>query len=200
MTNNVIHPVRISLFGTGCKIWVGRFSEMEWEDMNNAAGSVNMPLTLAVFSPAFYSRLNNPAISSIADLGTHFKISGLLDSNHSIIQIQVYRRRRRNINFSEIIRPTTLFPVYNTNIRSIAVEINNRMLFIVEKEIGLFFKFAVVDQSFVLDKLLFEFTSLRTVAGEDFDMLTSLSYENRLLIPSSGNSLVCGQYALTGKG
>jgi len=159
-----------------------------------------MPLTSAVFFPAFYSRLNNPAISSIADLGNSFKISGLLDSNHSIIQIQVYRKRRRNINFSEIIRPTTLFPIYNTNMRSIAVEIDNRMLFIVEKEIGLFFKFTVVAQSFILDKLLFEFTGLKTVAGENFDMLTNLYYEDRLLIPSNGNSLICGQYALTGKG
>ena len=199
MTNNVIHPVRISLFGTGCKIWVGRFNEPEWENMNNAAGEVNMPLTSAVFSPDFYSRLNNHAIRSVADLGTHFKVSGLLDSNHSIIQIQVYRMRRRNINFSEIIRPTTLFPIYNTNMRNFAVEINNRTLFIVEKEIGLFFKFAVVDQSFILDKLLFEFTSLKIAAGENFDMLTSLSYDDRLLIPSNGNSLVCGQYALTGK-
>ncbi len=200
MTNNEIHPVRISLFGTGCKIWVGKFNETEWENMNSAAGKVNMPLTSAVFFSAFYSRLNNPAISSIADLGNSFKISGLLDSNHSIIQIQVYRKRRRNINFSEIIRPTTLFPIYNTNMRSIAVEIDNRMLFIVEKEIGLFFKFTVVAQSFILDKLLFEFTGLKTVAGENFDMLTNLYYEDRLLIPSNGNSLICGQYALTGKG
>ncbi len=199
MTNNEIHPVRISFFGTGCRVWVGKFNETEWENMNSAAGKVKLPLTSALFSPAFYSRLNNPAISSIADLGNSLKISGLLDSNHSIIQIQVYRKRRRNINFSEIVRPTTLFPIYNTNMRSMAVEVDNRMLFIVEKEIGLFFKFAVVAQSFILDKLLFEFTGLKTVGGEDFDMLTSLYYDGRLLIPASGNSLICGQYALSGK-
>jgi hypothetical protein len=199
MTNNEIHPVRISFFGTGCRVWVGKFNETEWENMNSAAGKVKLPLTSALFSPAFYSRLNNPAISSIADLGNSLKISGLLDSNHSIIQIQVYRKRRRNINFSEIVRPTTLFPIYNMNMRSMAVEIDNRMLFIVEKEIGLFFKFAVVAQSFILDKLLFEFTGLKTVGGENFDMLTNLYYDGRLLIPASGNSLICGQYALAGK-
>ncbi len=200
MTNNVIHPVRISLFGTGCKIWVGKFNETEWEKMNSAASKVNMPLTSAVFSPAFYSQLNAPGISTVADMGNSFKTSGLLDSSHSIIQIQVYQKRRRNISFNEIIRPVTLFPVYNTDMHNIAVEIDSRMLFIVEKEIGLFFKFAVDTQSFILDKLLFEFTGLKTVVDENFNMLTNLYYENRLLMPANGNSLICGQYALTGKG
>ena len=168
--------------------------------MNKAARKINMPLTSAVFSPDFYSQLNDPGIRTVADWGNHLKISGLLDTAHSIIQIQVYRKRRRNINLSEIIRPTTLFPVYNTNMRSIAVEIDYRMLFIVEKEIGLFLKFAVVDQPFILDKLLFNFTSLKTVDGEDFNILSSLSYENRRLVPINGSGLVCGQYALTGEG
>ena len=161
---------------------------------------MKMALTSAVCSPDFYSQLNNPGIRTVADLGNHLKISGLLDTAHSIIQLQVYRKRRRNINLSEIIRPTTLFPIYNTETRNIAVAIVSRMLFIVEKEIGLFFKFAVVDQPFILDKLLFEFSEIKTVGGEDFNMLTSLYYEGGPLIQANGDGLVCGQYALTGEG
>ena len=199
MTNKGVRPVRISFYGTGCKIWIGKFNQSKWKDLNNAAEKVNMPLTAAVFSPTFYSQLNNSAISTIADLGTHFKVSGLMDSNHSIVQIQVYRKRRRNINFSEILRSTTLFPIYTMSTSRITVDINSRMLFIVEKEIGLFYKFVVADQFFILDKLAFEFTSLKTVPGEDFNLLSNLSYEDNRLIPSNGNSLVCGQYALAGK-
>ncbi len=112
MTDSEIHPVRISLFGTGCNIWVGKFNETEWDRMLRAGREINIPLTSGVFSPSFYLHMNNPDISSISDLGNHFKVLGLLDSKHSIIQIQIYRKQRRNIIFGEFIKPTTLFPVF----------------------------------------------------------------------------------------
>jgi len=55
------------------------------------------------------------------------------------------------------------------------------MLFFVEKEIGLFLKFAVVVQPFIPDKLLFEFADVKTVGDEGLSILTSLYYENRLI-------------------
>ncbi|UBM61088.1 hypothetical protein LA303_06560 [Candidatus Sulfidibacterium hydrothermale] len=197
MLNQEIHPVRIKLIGTGCRIWAGKFDEAGWNDLHIAAEKIKMPLTSAVFFPAFYSRLENPALNSLADLGNYFKTAGLLLTNHSIIEIQVYRKRRRTIFLSEIVKPVTLFPVYNTVWRTVSLEPDRRMLFVVEKETGIFLKYRVFSPTFVLDNLFFELTDVKTKFGENFFMLNNLYYANQPLIPLSGNGLVCGQYALT---
>ena len=199
MAGNVAHPVRISLFGIGCKVWVGKFSAEEWEHLNQVAKKINMVLTSAVFTSAFYTQLDNPAIRCLADMGNFRHFSGLLNSNHSLIQIQVYRKRRRNITFSEITRPTTLFPIYNTSLQNEDIEIDKRTLFIVEKEIGLFQKYYVDVRLFTLEKLQFEFLQVKAEPDQSFKMLTNLYLKEKQLIPKEGNGLVCTQYALTGR-
>ncbi len=197
MTDDNIRPVKILFYGIGCRILLGSFNNEEWQDMKRVAKKLNTTLALAVFDPSFYLLLDNTKIHSIVDLGNMYHIFGLLNSYKSIIEIQVYRKRRRSIKFSEIISPTTLFPLYQANRKQVTITTGQRKLVIVEKEIGLFSKFMVRVPSFSIEKLLFEVSNIELTGYQDYNVITNLFYGHDKLISTHGNSLVCEQYALT---
>ena len=199
MQEKINNPVRISFFGIGCRILVGAFNEKKWLELSRVAKKMNSELTSAIFDPSFYFYLDDPEIRSLTDFGNVHNLWGLCNSYKSVIEIQVYRKRRRKVKYNEILKPSTLFPIYNTKEHNISSELNERTLVIVEKEIGQISRFLVNPNSFSIEKLLFEISNLNIIDNQGFDLLTNLYYEDMLLSSFNGNSLICEQYALMKK-
>jgi hypothetical protein len=196
-SDSKIQPVRISFYGLGCKILVGRFSEIVWERLNAEAIKLNMPLKSAIFDPSFYNHLVDLRIRSLTDLGNLFKLSGLINSNHSIVEVRLFRKRKRSIRYDEIIDSNSLFPLFNTDVKNFNIDEMPRTLVVVEKEIGAINHFKLNTDAFSLEKLRFGINGL-TVSNSrlNFEMLSGIHYDGVKLKPFGNDALVCGQYAI----
>jgi len=191
-------PLRISIFGQGCRVLVGKFDENIWERLNAEAARLNMPLTDSIFDPSFYNNLGDIHISSLSDLGNQINIHGLINSDHSVIEFQRYRKRKRVFIFNEIIASPTLFPLFNVNVRQYHVKEEPRTILVVEKEIGLVYGFKLDANDFSLEKIQFEVSEVLASHTEfNFEMISSISYKNVKLVSHESNALVNGQYAIT---
>lgn len=196
----MIRPVRISFFGIGRRIMLGTFDEFEWTKLNLAAKQLKMKLTSAIFDPSFYELVNNNNFKSVYDLGNIIDLYGLINNYKSSIQVQVYRKRRRNIQFNEIINSPTLFPLYNVKTIYKNIKFKKRTILVIEEDIGQLSKY-IVNSPFSLEKLVFEITNLSVEdINSDMQMITALNYDTFMLDPLTGNSLVTKQYALVSKG
>jgi hypothetical protein len=195
--DSTIQPVRISFYGLGCKILVGRFNEAVWERLTAEASKLNMPLKSALFDPSFYNHLVDMRIRSLSDLGNLFKLSGLINSNHSVVEVRLFGKRKRSIRFDEIIDSKSLFPLFNTEVKNFNIDEKPRTLVVVEKEIGLINHFKLITDSFSLEKLSFDINGLTVSHSKlNFEILSGIQYDGVKLKAFGNDALVCGQYAV----
>jgi len=198
MPNKDKLPLRISIFGQGCRVLVGKFDEIRWNRLNAEATKLNMPLTEAVFDSEFYNKLGDIHINGLCDLGNQINVHGLINSDHSVIEFQRYRKRKRVFRFNEIIDSPTLFPLFIVNKKQYHINEEPRTIMVVEKEIGLVYGFKLDINDFSLEKVRFEVSELLTSHKEfSFEMISSVYYDSVKLVSLKSNALVSRQYAIT---
>lgn len=195
--DSTIQPVRISFYGLGCRIFLGRFNTAVWERLNAEAIKFNMPLKSAVFDPSFYDNLADIRIRSLSDLGNLFKLSGLINSNHSVVEVRLFGKRKRSIRFDEIIDSKSLFPLYSSSFYNYNIDEKPRTLVVVEKEIGVINHFKLITDSFSLERLSFDINELTVSQSKlNFEILSGIHYDGVKLKPFGNDALVCGQFAI----
>jgi len=121
-----------------------------------------MPLTDAIFDPSYYNNLSDIHINNLSDLGNQVSVHGLIDSAHSVIEFQRYRKRKRVFRFNDIIASPTLFPLFNVDKQQYQIIREPRTILVVEKEIGLVYGFKLDISDFSLEKIRFEVSELLT--------------------------------------
>lgn len=190
-------PLRISFFGQGCIVHVGKFDEITWNRLNAEAAKLNMPLTDAIYDPSFYKNLKDIQISTLYDLGNYINIHGFINSNHSVIEFQQYRKRKRVINYNEIISSETLFPLFNIDLKQYPIDQKPRTLIAIEQEIGLIYKFKLNVLKFSFEKVRFKVSKLKNFNPElEIEMISEIYYNNVKLESFESNSLINRQYAV----
>jgi len=188
--------VKLSLVGFGCRILRGVFDNLEWSELNSVARKLNSKLELAIFDPSFYTILQKKGIKSYYDLSNSFKIYGLSNSYQSLIQIQVYRRRRRTFSFNDLHNSQTLFPTFNSNNDEISFPQSNRSIIIVKKDIGAVSHYKFEAPGFTLDKLLLETATINIGKDFNYEILYQIRYDDKILMPKSGKPLIREQFSL----
>ena len=190
--------VRIVFFGIGCSIIKGAFDEQEWNLLNQSSWSLKSNLDTAVFHPSFFETLKSGRFKSRRDLGTMFQISGLLLDDQSEIEIRIGNRKKKKIPFRELMNVNLLFPLYQTDMQKINVASTTEMkkLEIIEKEIGTVASFKFPCSNFSMDKLVFTIADVSISSGENFTLLSQLSYDGKTLPGNRPDTVVRGQFAV----
>lgn len=189
--------VKITFFGIGCKIAIGKFCTEDWEKFHKAAKIFAAPLSDAIFDSAYFLELDNPKYKTWFDLGNALKLFGLLNSYQSSIEIRINGRKQRKILWSDLSGDNLLFPLYQTSLASpLNFEENEGILIIVEKEIGTVANYNFETEDFLIDNLQFCFKSITIRKDFEYGLLTSINYLGKELVKKKSDTLVKERFVL----
>ncbi|MBL0048969.1 MAG: hypothetical protein IPP32_12830 [Bacteroidetes bacterium] len=189
--------VKITFFGIGCRVAIGKFNPEDWERLHGIAEILAVPLSEAVFDSTFFVHLADSNYKQWFDLGNHFKVFGLLNNYQSTIEIRINGKKQRKILSNDLIDDNLLFPLYKTDIlASSKFHQDKGDLIIVEKEIGTLANYRFETESFSIDKLYFSLQSIHLSIDMKFSLLTNLSYAGKELISKKSDTLVKERFAL----
>lgn len=148
-----MQKLKINLFG---ELWTLKkvvLNPMEQEYFEQIASRLNLPLYQALLDPFFYFHLKLTLIPSLDKLPCK-KISGLLNSNKSQIEIWLDGKKIRKLKLEELFPEQYLFPLYNTN-KSIIENTHKPGIYIEQKEIGFIGSYDFKIENFILEDLQF---------------------------------------------
>lgn len=189
--------VKITFFGIGCKIAIGKFSTEELVNFHKAAKIFATPLSEAIFDSAYFLELADKKYKRWFDLGNELKLFGLLNSYQSSIEIRINGKKQRKILISDLIGDSLLFPLYKTNIiEHQSFQQSQSNLIIVEKEIGTIANYLFETESFSIDNLHFSIQSVNIRNDLKYTILTNLNYSAKELVSKKSDTLIKERFAL----
>lgn len=190
--------VKITFYGIGCRIAVGKFCIEDLEKFHTAAKIFSCPLNEAIFDTAYFLELADRKYKRWFDLGNSLKLYGLLHNYQSSIEIRINGKKQRKIVSSDLIGDNLLFPLYQTTLTDIgSFQQGEGNLTIVEKEIGTVANYLFETENFSIEKLHFSIQSVNIRKDLDFTLLTNLNYEgSELSARKKSDTLVKERFAL----
>ncbi len=190
-----MNPIKISLIGIGCLITKGVFNDEDWEKLHFTAKKMKSSLSEAVFDPSFYASLNLKGIKCHYDLGNVYSIYGLLNHYQSVIQFQVYNKKRKTIRFADFFSQSTLFPLFQSSIEEVFLENQKNSILIIEKDIGTTCHYKIEEDRFDVNDLIFQIKRISIGEGLSYEVLGSMLYRDSMLARLKGKSLIQYQFA-----
>ena len=97
-----METIKITFFGIGCCIIKGQFDELIWQRFRESAKTIKYPLEDAFFEKSFFKTIKINEYKKWYDLGNAFRVSGLLNSYQSFIEIKINNKRKAKISFQEL--------------------------------------------------------------------------------------------------
>lgn len=183
----------INLIGIGCTIYIISLTHEINKKMQQTAILLNMTLEDAILDSDFFTKMNDNIFKDLNSI-SKIKMKGLLYDNRSHIEIRLNGRKKRKIQFSELLKQELLFPIYNVVMQLNTLLINNTLI-VIEKETGLISNFKLLVETLDLDKMQFEITEINT-GTETLTILKSISYNEKMLMSIKEDTLVTSNYSI----
>ena len=186
-------PLRVKLFGESIKIHRLKVDDTMMSTLVAVANTLKLPLHEALLDFDFFRVLNATKIQCLHDL-LSVRFCGLIHNSKNQVEVTYGRKRIAKFNMNELIRPTTLFALYNTQLGFINLNDIGAGIYVEEREIGLIGTYEVIVEDFQID--LLKFCLVKTnYSSEDFELLSTVKYENIELPNLKSDSLLSRQVA-----
>lgn len=189
--------VKITYFGIGCRIAIGKFSTEDWKRLYAASKIFGCPLSEAIFDSAYFLELSDNRYKKWYDLGNRVKVFGLLDHRQSSIEIKINGKKQSKIQSSDLVVDNLLFPLYQTTISDLgSFQKHAGEITIVEKEIGTIGNYYFEVEKFSIENLHFLTTIVSIPTELNIRLLTTLIYSGKELVSKKPDTLVKERFAL----
>lgn len=189
--------VKITFFGIGCRIAIGKFCDADWQKFHEAAKIFACPLNEALFDSAYFLELSDTKYKHWYDLGNSLKLFGLINSYQSSIEIRINGKKQRKILFSDLIGDSLLFPLYKTTVSEPqSFQQSEGNLIIVEKEIGTIANYLFETENFLIDNLNFPIQSVNIRKDLKYTIINNLNYSGKELVSRKSDTLIKERFAL----
>ena len=172
-------PLRIKLFGESFKIHKLKVDATMMSTLVQVANTIKLPLHEAILDIDFFRVLNMKAFQCLNDL-IGFTFCGLINNHKNQVEITYGRKRIAKFNVDELFEPTTLFPIYNTQVDFIDLNSLSAGIYIEEREIGLIGTYEIPVEGFQIDLLKFYLTKIKLV-NENLELLNMITYKEQLV-------------------
>lgn len=183
--------LKVNLFGESYAVHMLALNSEQLSDFKETAKQLSEPLEEAIFNASFFMKLNNPKICSISDVNKK-SFNGLVDNYKSQIEIKYGRKLIAKFPLHDLFEPTTLFPLFNTQIYKECHENLPRGLYMEEIEIGLVGTYEVEVGSFEIERLEFHLVKFK-----DYKLLHKISYKETFLPLIKSDTLIIRQIGFT---
>ena len=171
--------LRVKLFGESLKIHKLKIDIDMMPTFIQVAKTIKLPFSEALLDIYFFRVLNMKKFQSLNDL-IGFTFSGLINNYRNQVEITYGRKRLVKFNIDELFKPTTLFPIYNTEVNFVNMNKLSRGIYIEEKEIGLIGTYDIVVEKFQMDLLNFHLVKIELL-NENLELLHIISYNEQVL-------------------
>ena len=172
-------PLRIKLFGESLKIHKLKIETDLMPIFVNTANKVKLPLTESLLDIDFFRILNIKEFQCLNDL-IGYTFSGLINNHKNQVEITYGRKRIAKFNIDELLNPTTLFPLYKTQVNRINLNNLSAGIYIEEREIGLIGTHEVIIEELQIDLLNFYLTKIELM-NENLEVLNIMTYKEQLI-------------------
>ena len=112
-------------------------------------------------------------------IGYTFK--GLINNYRNQVEITLGRKKIAKLKIDDLLRPQTLFPLFNVQIDIIDTSNLSTGIYIEEREIGLIGTYEIQIENFQLDALKFYFTKVN-MFNTIHELLNKIAYNNHYLL------------------
>jgi len=187
--------LRVKLFGESLKIHKLKIDIDMMPTFIQVAKTIKLPFSEALLDIYFFRVLNMKKFQSLNDL-IGFTFSGLINNYRNQVEITYGRKRLVKFNIDELFKPTTLFPIYNTEVNFVNMNKLSRGIYIEEKEIGLIGTYEIIVEEFQIDLLKFYLTKIN-YSRIDYELLNTITYKNKKLTCSKTDTLLNRQIAFS---
>ncbi len=171
--------LRIKLFGESIKIHKLKIDGDIMPILITVANKVKLPLLEALLDVDFFRILNSQELQCINDL-IGYTFIGLINNSRNQVEISYGRKRIAKFNINELFDPSTLFPLYNTQINSVNLNNLSTGIYIEEREIGLIGTYEMIVEEFQIDLLNFYLTKMELL-NEKLEVLHLITYKKQLV-------------------
>lgn len=185
----MLKSIKIKVYGESLKIHRIGFKGRDLPRFKTVIKNMNEPLEYLLLDAFFYKNLGISEIQSIQDLICH-SAGGLINNHKAQIEIWSGRKRLNTFKLEELIRHTTLFPLYKVEVIQMDVTTIKKGVFYEEKEIGMVGIYEIPIDNFHIDLLQFY---ILTIENSKVELLDSINYENKKLIQIKSDTLVTYQ-------
>jgi len=188
--------IRVKLFGESFKIHqldVKRPSS-RLELFKNRAFQLGEPLETALLNIQFFNRFSSDKLNSAQDL-IQQTFGGLINSTKAKIEIRKGRKILQKFTLNDLCQPVTLFPLFNVYKENINIKLNNN-IFLIEKEVGLIYTYAVEVENFDIYKLKFNICDVN-VDEYKYQLLQAVSYNSKTLKSINSDTLITYQHCVS---
>lgn len=187
--------VRVKLFGEALKIHKLKIDADLMPIFNQVATKIKLPLLEALTDIEFFRVLNMKDFQSLDDL-TGSTFSGLINNYRNQVEITYRRKRIAKFNIDTLLYPTTLFPLYNTQVNFINTRNLSAGIYVEELEIGLIGTYEIAVENFQIDVLQFYLTKIN-YSSVPYELLNAITYNNQKLICLKSDTLLNRQIAFS---
>lgn len=188
-------PLRVKLFGEALKIHKLKIDADLMPLFNQVASKIKLPLLEAFTDIEFFRVLNMKEFQSLNDL-TGYTFCGLINNYRNQVEITYGRKRIAKFNIDTLLYPTTLFPLYNTQVNLINTRNLSAGIYVEEREIGLIGTYEISVENFQIDELQFYLTKIN-YSSVPYELLNAITYKNQKLICSKSDTLLNRQIAFS---
>ncbi|HRH02960.1 MAG TPA: hypothetical protein PLN13_11805 [Bacteroidia bacterium] len=189
--------VKITCFGIGCRIAIGKFCIEDWEKLHGAAKIFNSQLSEAIFDPAYCLELSDRKFKTWFDFGNSLKLTGLLQHYQSSIEIRINGKKQLKILPIDLTGDNLLFPLYQISVADMgSIHPSDETLTIVEKEIGTVANYLFETENFLIDNLHFTLNTISVRQDLNYSLLTNLNYSGRDLISKKSDTVIKERFVL----
>ncbi|MBI9041954.1 hypothetical protein [Lutibacter sp.] len=187
--------VRVKLFGEALKLHKLKIDVGLMPILIQVANKIKLPLLEALTDIEFFRVLNMKEFQSLNDL-TSSTFSGLINNYRNQVEITYGRKRIAKFNIDTLLYPTTLFPLYNTQVNFINTRNLSTGIYVEEREIGLIGTYEIAVGNFQIDVLQFYLTKIN-YSSVPYELLNAITYNNQKLICLKSDTLLNRQIAFS---
>lgn len=191
--------IRINLFGTGCTIAAGLLENPVQKKIQSYLNYNKITLEEVLSDYRHLHWLEIDKVRRWQDFGTDLFVSGLCVTASGFVEFKINSNKRLKVPLSDIYYQYSLFPVYNKQSEQIDVSEKTtarNKLVVVETIIGKTGSLELSTKNFDIEKLLFDFKSIKVADNISYIVLVGMNYEGKKLKLKKPDVLVNGFYAL----
>lgn len=185
--------IKVRLYGESFKVHALCLNNSNLDDFMKASQKLKEPLNEALLNVSLFEFLNYKPYESIENMidGT---FGGLINTSKNKIEIWRGRKCLQKFSLNNLFYLDTLFPLFNINMKSSTLKLNNRM-FLIEKEIGLIGEYVIEDHNFNIESLKFSIIDLE-YDNENYQILADTSYKESSLESIKSDTLITYRYCI----
>jgi hypothetical protein len=176
----------LNLFGDGIRYWICDTDSPKWEPLVKYKNENHSDWNDLLFDLSF---LNKFGFNHWSALATEQEAYGFLLTEKNRVEIKKGARFLEKFRSIELYNDTTLFPRFQTDIRTIET-VNSLKLFIMQFETGLSGKYKIETEAISIDDL--QFILEQVIPDKDELLFTGLNYKGIKLMNSDQDTVVRG--------